>query len=153
MTSLTLKRASSSRPDGQWSDEDYDELADGKVGGRILEEGSRFGPPDSMGLVNHLDRAGDTGCDERHRRDPGTSDGEVSVGVGSAGGSVIARWDFFLSPANGTLLTGGDPFLQLARRWGRVSERRPAGDRCRARVKSVQGRRPPQLRLPSQRRR
>jgi hypothetical protein len=85
-------------------------LADGKVGGRILEEGSRFGPPDSMGLVNHLDRAGDTGCDERHRRDPGTSDGEVSVGVGSAGGSVIARWDFFLSPANGTLLTGGDPF-------------------------------------------
>ena len=23
---------------------------------------------------------------------------------------MIARWDFFLSPANGTLLTGGDPF-------------------------------------------
>jgi hypothetical protein len=39
-----LKRASASRPSGQWSDEDYDVLADGKVVGRILEEGSRFGP-------------------------------------------------------------------------------------------------------------
>jgi hypothetical protein len=42
---LILKRASASRPSGQWSDEDYDVLADGKVIGRILEEGSRFGPP------------------------------------------------------------------------------------------------------------
>jgi hypothetical protein len=41
---LILKRASASRPSGQWSDEDYDVLADGKVIGRILEEGSRFGP-------------------------------------------------------------------------------------------------------------
>jgi hypothetical protein len=38
MTSLTLKRASASRPDGQWSDEDYDVLADGKVVGRILAQ-------------------------------------------------------------------------------------------------------------------
>jgi hypothetical protein len=29
-------------------DEDYDVLADGKVIGRILEEGSRFGPPDLL---------------------------------------------------------------------------------------------------------
>ena len=35
MTNLILKRASASRPDGQWSDEDYDVLADGKVVGRI----------------------------------------------------------------------------------------------------------------------
>jgi hypothetical protein len=28
---LTLKRASASRPSGQWSDEDYDVLADGEV--------------------------------------------------------------------------------------------------------------------------
>ena len=35
MTSLSLKRASASRPDGQWPDEDYDVIADGKVVGRI----------------------------------------------------------------------------------------------------------------------
>jgi hypothetical protein len=45
MTSLTLKRAATSRPSGQWKDEDYDVLADGKVVGRILESGSRFDPP------------------------------------------------------------------------------------------------------------
>jgi hypothetical protein len=43
---LILKRASASRSSGQWSDEDYDVLADGKVIGRILESGSRFGPPE-----------------------------------------------------------------------------------------------------------
>jgi hypothetical protein len=48
MTRLVLKRASTSRPSGQWKDEDYDVLADGKVVGRILEEGSRFGPPDLL---------------------------------------------------------------------------------------------------------
>jgi hypothetical protein len=46
MTSLTLKRAAVSRRSGQWQHEDYDVLADGKVIGRILEEGSRFGPPE-----------------------------------------------------------------------------------------------------------
>jgi hypothetical protein len=35
--SLILKRASASRPSGQWQDEYYDVLADGKVVGRILE--------------------------------------------------------------------------------------------------------------------
>jgi hypothetical protein len=48
MTALTLKRANTSRPSGQWSDEDYDVLADGKVVGRILESGSRFDPPDLL---------------------------------------------------------------------------------------------------------
>jgi hypothetical protein len=43
---LTLKRASASRPDGQWSDEDYDVIADGKVGGRIYENASVSAPPD-----------------------------------------------------------------------------------------------------------
>jgi hypothetical protein len=37
---LTLKRARTSRPDGQWSDEDYDVLADGKVVGRIYGDES-----------------------------------------------------------------------------------------------------------------
>jgi len=46
MVSLTLKRAKFSRLSGQWQDEDYDVLADGRVVGRILEWGSRFDPPD-----------------------------------------------------------------------------------------------------------
>jgi hypothetical protein len=46
MTALVLKRGKFSRPSGQWSDEDYDVLADGRVVGRILEEGSHFGPPE-----------------------------------------------------------------------------------------------------------
>jgi hypothetical protein len=43
---LIIKRAKFSRPSGTWKDEDYDVLADGEVVGRILEEGSRFGPPE-----------------------------------------------------------------------------------------------------------
>src|SRR5215468_3783948 len=35
-TPLILKRASASRSSGQWSDDDYDVLEDGKVVGRIL---------------------------------------------------------------------------------------------------------------------
>jgi hypothetical protein len=42
MTQLILKRGNTSRPSGQWKDEDYDVLADGKVVGRV--QGSRFGP-------------------------------------------------------------------------------------------------------------
>jgi hypothetical protein len=46
MTQLIIKRGNASRTSGQWKDEDYDVLTDGKVIGRILEEGSRFGPPE-----------------------------------------------------------------------------------------------------------
>jgi len=45
---LILKRASISRPSGQWKDEDYDVIADGKVVGRILESGSCFDPSDLL---------------------------------------------------------------------------------------------------------
>ena len=34
---LILKRASASRPSGEWSDDDYDVLADGIVVGRIFK--------------------------------------------------------------------------------------------------------------------
>ena len=37
---------SASRPSGQWQDEDYDVLADGKVIGRIYEQGSAHDPPE-----------------------------------------------------------------------------------------------------------
>ena len=46
MTGLLLKRAKLSRPSGQWQDEDYDVLADGKVVGRIYEDASASTPPD-----------------------------------------------------------------------------------------------------------
>jgi hypothetical protein len=36
MPSLILKRASASRPSGQWRDDDYDVLEDGVVVGRIM---------------------------------------------------------------------------------------------------------------------
>ena len=37
MTSLPLKRASASRPSGEWNDDDYDVLCDGVVVGRIMK--------------------------------------------------------------------------------------------------------------------
>ena len=40
MTQLILKRGRASRSSGQWSDEDYDVLADGKVVGRIYGDES-----------------------------------------------------------------------------------------------------------------
>jgi hypothetical protein len=86
MTSLTLKRASSSRPDGQWSDEDYDELADGKVVARILQENTS-GPPElrwgwSITVIVPATR----GLTNGHATTR-TGDGEVSVGVGT--GEVV----------------------------------------------------------------
>jgi hypothetical protein len=46
LASLILKRAKLSRPSGQWQDEDYDVLADGKVVGRIYEDDSASTPPE-----------------------------------------------------------------------------------------------------------
>jgi hypothetical protein len=37
VSTLILKRASASRPSGQWNDDDYDVLADGAVVGRIFK--------------------------------------------------------------------------------------------------------------------
>jgi len=34
---LILKRASASRPSGEWTDDDYDVLADGAIVGRIMK--------------------------------------------------------------------------------------------------------------------
>jgi hypothetical protein len=46
MGSLILKCGKFSRPSGQWSDEDYDVLADSKVVGRIYENADLGTPPD-----------------------------------------------------------------------------------------------------------
>jgi hypothetical protein len=90
---LILKRASASRPDGQWQHEDYDVLADGKAVGRIFQENTS-GPPELRWGWYLYGHAGDTGSDERHRRDvlpPGAfsqSDDSVSMG----------RLGYFLDP-------------------------------------------------------
>jgi hypothetical protein len=46
MTSLILKRGKLTRSSGQWQDEDYDVLADGKVVGRIYEDAHLSTPPE-----------------------------------------------------------------------------------------------------------
>ena len=37
MTGLILKRAATSRPSGEWNDDDFNVLADGVVVGRIMK--------------------------------------------------------------------------------------------------------------------
>jgi hypothetical protein len=74
VTSLILIRARAFRPWGQWQDEDYDVLVDGKVVGRIYENASVSAPPDMRWFWSVT---GNTGRDERHRRDARRSVGEV----------------------------------------------------------------------------
>ena len=46
MTQLILKRATASRPSGEWNEDDYDVLADPAVVGRILKVyAAPIGPP------------------------------------------------------------------------------------------------------------
>jgi hypothetical protein len=56
---LILKRASASRPSGEWSDDDYDVLADGVVVGRIMKAAaSPEGSPwlSTLAFGQHEDR-------------------------------------------------------------------------------------------------
>ena len=48
MTQLVLKRASASLSSGEWSDDDYDVLADGVKVGRIMKAAAK--PPDASWL-------------------------------------------------------------------------------------------------------
>jgi len=53
---LILKRASVSRPSGEWNDDDYDVLADGVVVGRIMKaaaapQGKRWLRPKALSSV------------------------------------------------------------------------------------------------------
>ena len=48
MAPLILKRASASRSSGEWSDDDYDVLADGVVVGRIMKAAAK--PADASWL-------------------------------------------------------------------------------------------------------
>jgi hypothetical protein len=59
MSSLILKRASASRPSGEWNDDDFDVLADGVVVGRIFNAAAapvgNTGDVDAR-LCHHEDR-------------------------------------------------------------------------------------------------
>ena len=60
MSSLILKRTSALRPSGQWRDNDYDVLEDGKVVGRMfhLEAAAPEGPwMWASGHGGHIERA------------------------------------------------------------------------------------------------
>jgi hypothetical protein len=59
MSTLILKRASASRISGEWSEDDYDVLADGKAVGRIFKvHAAPVGTPWMWTLLygNHEDR-------------------------------------------------------------------------------------------------
>jgi hypothetical protein len=59
VSSLLLKRASASRPSGEWDDDDYDVLAEGIVVGRIMKaEAAPVGLPWMWMLIfdYHKDR-------------------------------------------------------------------------------------------------
>ena len=60
MSTLILKRASASRPSGEWKDDDFDVLADGFVVGRIFNAAAApVGTPWMWTLIysNHEDRS------------------------------------------------------------------------------------------------
>jgi hypothetical protein len=106
MTSLTLKRASASRPDGQWSENDFDVLADGTVVGRILESGSRFDPPGLQWTWSILITPATPGQTKRHRRYARRGDGEVSGGMGAGEGGRLKAG---LTAAAATLVPSNCP--------------------------------------------
>jgi hypothetical protein len=65
---LILKRATASRPSGEWNDDDYDVLADGAVVGRIFKANAApVGSPWmwTLDFGHHEDRTPTHGYEER----------------------------------------------------------------------------------------
>ena len=65
MTQLILKRATTSRPSGEWNEDDYDVLADSAVVGRILKV--HAAPVETpwmwtLAFGHHEDRTPTDGC-------------------------------------------------------------------------------------------
>jgi hypothetical protein len=70
MGQLVLKRASASRPSGEWNDDDYDVLCEGEVAGRIMKAAAApVGQPWLWTLAYgyHEDRKRTNNCNCRHR--------------------------------------------------------------------------------------
>ena len=94
---LLLKRASASRPSGEWNDDDFDVLADGVVVGRIMKAAAA---PVGMSWMWTLAFAIPRGphTDARLRRDARGRDGGVCQGL--AAGVVLGRSAFGGKPEN-----------------------------------------------------
>ena len=99
MTQLILKRATASRPSGEWNEDDYDVLADPAVVGRILKVyAAPIGPPWMWTLAfgHHGDNADARlcrdarGCDGRVRK-------ELAEGMRWTGRTACARSVLFCS--------------------------------------------------------
>jgi hypothetical protein len=94
VTSLLLKRASASRSSGEWSESDYDVLADGVVIGRIMRAAAALeGMPWIWTLIfgYHEDRSPTHGLWGHARgRDGGVRE-ELAVQVDGRPASSLAR--------------------------------------------------------------
>jgi hypothetical protein len=80
---LILKRASASRPSGEWNDDDYDVLADSEVVGRIMKvHAAPVGTPWMWTLAfwHHEDRTPTHGSTATRKA------ASVAVGPGPSGG-------------------------------------------------------------------
>jgi hypothetical protein len=90
MTGLILKRASASRLSGEWSDDDYDVLADGAVVGRIFKV---HAAPEAapwmwtLAFGHHEDRT-----PTRLRADARGRDGDRINAVLAAAGYNVGAW-------------------------------------------------------------
>ena len=94
MATLILKRASASRPSGQWSEDDYDVIADDAVVARImLAAAAPVGSPWLWTLAygHHEDRTPTHGYGKRLAREQWQR--SRGVGAGSSRGRGRARAD------------------------------------------------------------
>src|SRR5712672_2883879 len=85
MTQLVLKRASASRPSGEWSDDDFDVLADGAVVGRITKAAAApQGAPRlwTLAFGHHEDRTPTHGYEATREAAMGGLRQELAAGVG-----------------------------------------------------------------------
>jgi hypothetical protein len=108
MPSLILKRASISRPAGEWNDDDFDVLADGAVAGRIFHAAAS---PVDVDPSVWAPRRPHT--DPRLRGDARGRDGSVREKLGNGYGIVRRRHIRFRRQTGEHLLspsfTGFDP--------------------------------------------
>ena len=89
---LTLKRASASRPSGEWSEDDYDVLADGTVVGRIMKAAAApVGTPWMWTLLLYHEGRTPTHGYEPTRGSDGRVRQELAEGMRWTGRTACAR--------------------------------------------------------------
>jgi hypothetical protein len=121
MDQLILKRASASRPSGEWGENDYDVLADGKVVGRIVKAAaSPAGKPWmwTVFLGHHEDRTPTHGY-EPTREAAGGVRQKLAAGMSGAGQAEQAtrqRWPP-PGPAPKTIIALSSGWLAIRPRW------------------------------------